>query len=55
MKKDIFFTGLMPNARAPGLYRIRAILGKLDSCYVNTEIKTGEITTKAFHFGKETQ
>jgi len=39
----------------PGLYRIRAFLGKLKSIYVNVEIKIGEVTTKAFHFGKEAQ
>ena len=39
----------------PGLYRIRAIFGKLSSDYVNAEIKIGEVTTKAFHFGKERQ
>ena len=36
-----------------GLYTVRAILGSLESEWVNTEIKTGEITARVFHFGKK--
>jgi hypothetical protein len=36
-----------------GLYQVRAFLGKLVSEWVNTEIKNGEMTSKIFHFGRE--
>jgi hypothetical protein len=36
-----------------GLYKVRAFLGKLTSDWANAEIKNGEITSKIFHFGRE--
>jgi hypothetical protein len=36
-----------------GLYEIRAILGRLESDWINAEIKTGEMTSKIFHFGRK--
>ena len=36
-----------------GLYQIHAFLGKLESVSVNIEIKNGEVTSKIFHFGRE--
>jgi hypothetical protein len=38
-----------------GLYRVRALLGSMSSDFANTEIKTGEITSKIFHFGSESK
>jgi hypothetical protein len=36
-----------------GVYKVRAFLGKLESDWTNTEIKTGELTSRIFHFGRE--
>jgi hypothetical protein len=36
-----------------GLYRVRGFIGKLSSEWVNTEIKNGEVTSRIFHFGRE--